>query len=53
MARREIPREISIYINDRQVVNSFAGINRAISQTNNEIRNLNRNSDTYNEDLEV
>lgn len=49
--RREIPRELSIYINDVQVVNSFAGINRAIAQTNNEIRNLNRNSATYDEDL--
>ncbi|WP_289659534.1 hypothetical protein [Flavobacterium panacagri] len=51
MARREIPREISIYINDRQVVNSFAGISRAITQTRSEINNLNRNSETYNEDL--
>lgn len=50
-ARKEIPREISIYINDVAVVNSFAGINRAIGQTNNEIRNLNRNSATYDEDL--
>lgn len=49
--RKEIPRELSIYINDVQVVNSFAGINRAIAQTNNEIRNLNRNSATYDEDL--
>jgi phage-related minor tail protein len=52
MARKEIPRELSIYINDKQVVNSFTGIKRAISQTNNEISNLNRNSETYNEDLE-
>jgi TP901 family phage tail tape measure protein len=51
MARKEIPRELSIYINDKQVVNSFAGINRAVSQTNNEIKNLNKNSETYNEDL--
>lgn len=49
--RKEIPRELSIYINDKQVVNSFMGIKRAISQTNNEISNLNRNSETYNEDL--
>lgn len=51
MARKEIPRELSIYINDKQVVNSFNGINRAISQTRNELSNLNRNSATYNEDL--
>ncbi|MDI6032694.1 hypothetical protein QLS91_06370 [Flavobacterium sp. LB2P84] len=49
--RKEIPRELSIYINDKQVVNSFTGIKRAISQTNNEISNLNRNSETYSEDL--
>lgn len=52
MARREIPRELSIYINDQQVVNSLAGITRAIGQTNSEIRNLNRNSETYDEDLQ-
>lgn len=51
-SRKEIPRELSIYINDKEVVNSFAGISRAISQTKNEIANLNRNSNTYNEDLE-
>ena len=49
--KKEIPREISIWINDVQVVNSFAGINRAIAATNNEIRNLNKNSETYDTDL--
>lgn len=49
--RKEIPRELSIYINDKEVVNSLSGINRAISQTKNEIGNLNRNSETYNDDL--
>ncbi|EJG02297.1 phage tail tape measure protein, TP901 family [Flavobacterium sp. F52] len=49
--RREIPRELSIYINDQQVVNSLAGIGRAVNQTRNAINNLNRNSETYNEDL--
>jgi len=51
-ARKEIPREISIYINDVAVVNSFTGINRAIRQTNNEIGALNRNSATYDADLQ-
>lgn len=50
-ARKEIPREISIYVNDVAVVNSFTGINRAIRQTNNEIGALNKNSATYQEDL--
>lgn len=49
--KKEIPREISIWINDKEVVNSFAGINRAIASTNNEIKNLNKNSATYDEDL--
>lgn len=51
MARKEIPRELSIYINDKQVVNSLAGITREISRTNNEMRNLNKNSETYDKDL--
>lgn len=51
MARKEIPRELSIYINDKAVVNSLAGITREISRTNNEMRNLNRNSETYTEDM--
>jgi hypothetical protein len=51
MAGNKINREISIYINDIEVVNSMAGISRAISQTNGEIRNLNKNSATYDQDL--
>jgi len=50
--RKEIPRELSIYINDRQVVNSLGGINREISKVNNEMRNLNKNSASYDEDLQ-
>jgi hypothetical protein len=52
MARKEIPRELSIYINDKQVVNSLAGITSAIGKTKNELKNLNKNSATYNEDLD-
>lgn len=51
MARKEIPRELSIYINDKAVVNSLRGITGEISRTNNEMRNLNRNSETYTEDM--
>lgn len=50
--RKEIPRELSIYINDRQVVNSLGGITREISKVNNEMRNLNKNSASYDEDLQ-
>lgn len=50
-ARKEVPRELSIYINDKAVVNSMRGITSEISRTNNEMRNLNRNSATYDTDL--
>ena len=52
MARNSTNREISIYVNDRQVVNSLAGITRAVSQTNASIRNLNRGSADYEQELE-
>lgn len=51
MAKKQVIRELSIYINDKEVVNSFNGINRAIGQTNSEIKNLNKNSATYDHDL--
>lgn len=49
--RKEIPRELSIYINDRQVINSLGGVTREIGKVNAEMRNLNKNSATYDEDL--
>lgn len=49
--RKEIPRELSIYINDRQVINSLGGVTREITKVNAEMRNLNKNSATYDEDL--
>ena len=49
--RKEIPRELSIYINDKAVVNSLRGITGEITRTNNEMKNLNKNSATYDEDL--
>jgi hypothetical protein len=50
-ARKEIPRELSIYINDKAVVNSMRGITSEITRTNNEMKNLNKNSATYDSDL--
>lgn len=50
-ARKEIARELSIYINDRQVVNSLGGVTREITKVNAEMRNLNKNSATYDQDL--
>jgi hypothetical protein len=49
--RKEIPRELSIYINDRQVINSLGGVTREIGKVNSEMRNLNKNSATYDQDL--
>jgi chromosome segregation ATPase len=49
--RKEIARELSIYINDRQVINSLGGINREIGRVSSEMRNLNKNSQTYDQDL--
>jgi hypothetical protein len=50
-ARKEIPRELSIYINDRQVINSLGGVTREITKVNAEMRNLNKNSASYDADL--
>ncbi|MFV5696696.1 phage tail tape measure protein [Flavobacterium sp. LB3P122] len=50
-ARKEIPRELSIYINDKAVVNSLGGITREITKTNYEMKALNKNSATYDDDL--
>ena len=50
-ARKEIPRELSIYINDKAVVNSLGGITREITKTNYEMKALNKNSASYDEDL--
>jgi len=47
-----VTRQLSIFINDREVVNSFTGISRAISHTRNEIGQLNRGSETYEQDLQ-
>lgn len=49
--KKVIPRELSIYINDREVVNSLGGITREVGRVNGEIKNLNKNSATYDEDL--
>jgi len=46
-----VVRQLSIFINDKEVVNSLSGIGRALSVTNKEIRNLDATSETFNEDL--
>ena len=51
MASKPIPRELSIYINDKQVINSLAGITREIGKTNGQLKHLNKNSETYDQDV--
>ncbi|MEO8534267.1 MAG: phage tail tape measure protein [Flavobacterium sp.] len=47
MAGGSITRNLHIYINDREVVNSLTGITREINKTKNELKNLNKNSEDY------
>lgn len=51
MADKKVTRQLSIFINDREVVNSLGGINREIAKVNGQMRNLNKSSDTYDQDL--
>ena len=48
---QRVVRQLSIFINDREVVNSLSGITREMSRVNNQLRNLNAGSETYEEDL--
>lgn len=47
MADKNITRQLSIYINDREVVNSLGGITREMSKVRGQLRNLNKGSDDY------
>lgn len=51
MAGQKITRRINIFINDKEVVNSMSGINRAITKTKNEIKNLDASSADYDQRL--
>lgn len=51
MADKKVNRQLSIFINDKEVVNSLTGITRAVNTTTNQLRNLNATSDTYDRDL--
>lgn len=51
MAGENINRRLNIYINDREVVNSLAGVNKELAKTRNQMRNLNAGADDYNEQL--
>lgn len=51
MANNTVTRQLSIFINDREVRNSLSGIGREMSSVNNQLRNLNAGSDTFDEDM--
>lgn len=51
MARDTTVRNIHININGKEVVNSFAGISKAIRETHRDIANLNKNDADYVEQL--
>jgi len=51
MASKKVTRELSIFVNDREVVNSLGGISREIGKVSGQMRNLNKNSESYDQDL--
>lgn len=51
MAGENINRKLNIYINDKEVVNSLSGITREMGKTRNELKNLNKNADDYEEEV--
>jgi hypothetical protein len=52
MSAENINRRLNIYINDREVVNSMRGITAEMSRVRNQMRNLNRSAEDYDEQLE-
>lgn len=52
MASNRVTRQISIFINDKEVVNSLQGVTREMRSVNNQLRNLNAGSETYEQDVE-
>ena len=51
MSKQNVTRQVSIYINDKEVKNSFTGISKEIAKTTNQLKNLDKSSKTYEEDL--
>lgn len=47
MAEKKVTRQLSIFINDREVVNSLGGISKEMSKVRGQLRNLNKGSDDY------
>ncbi len=51
MASKSVQRRVSVYINDKEVKNSLGGISKEMNKVSNAIRNLDKDSDNYNEEL--
>ena len=49
MADKTITRQVSIFINDREVVNSLGGINREIGKVTGQLKQLEKGQEGYNE----
>lgn len=47
MSKDNVTKKLSIYVNDKEVVNSMSGISKAIVTTRAQINNLNRDSEDY------
>lgn len=47
MAKEKVTRQLSIFINDREVVNSLGGISKEMAKVRGQLRNLNKGSDDY------
>lgn len=51
MASENITRQLSIYINGQEVANTLRNVDTEVRRVNTAIRNLDRDSNTYTEDL--
>ena len=47
MAEKTVTRQLSIFINDREVVNSLGGISREMGKVRGQLKNLNKGSEDY------
>ena len=52
MAAENINRKLNIYINDKEVVNSLAGVTRGMNALRGKMNNLNRDSEDYQDQLD-
>lgn len=51
MAKNNVKRQLSIFINDREVVNSLGGIDREMAKVRGQLKNLVKGTDDYDKKL--